>query len=186
MRFPVKAVGVSAGALMLAGCLVSEFPVLDASSGRAKPLKDGAYIACPVSEEASEDDCQTMTVVFQPDRSYHFISEEEEEPSVLRFRRVGNRGYAVQSKEEHDEFAYYYGAGNSNRMTLTWMMCKDLPENVRTKLLENGDLESDSDDYEACEVKTVRGLTDAARAYHRGQAESDEPITMELTPAPAE
>lgn len=187
MRSPAntKTILAGASAFALSGCLISELPVLDASNGRAKPLNDGVYIACPISDEAGEDDCETLTVAYQDDRSYHFLAEDED-PSVLRFRRVGRGGYAVQAKEDTDEYAYYYGAGDASRMTLTWMMCQDLPDGVRSRLLENGDLETDSDEFEACQVKTVRGLMDAAKAYHRGQADSDEPITMELTPAPEE
>lgn len=187
MRAPANTKIILAGAFALAlgGCLVSELPVLDASNGRAKPLADGNYVACPVAHDSDGSDCETLTVIYQDDRSYHFLAEDED-PSVLRFRRVGRGGYAVQAKEDTDEYAYYYGAGDSDRMTLTWMMCQDLPDGVRSRLLENGDLETDSDEYEACQVKTVRGLMDAAKAYHRGQADSDEPITMELTPAPEE
>lgn len=181
----LKSAVTGACALMLGGCLVSEVAILDAKSGRAKPLKDGDYTACPIAHDSDGSDCNTFTVKRQDDRSYHLLAEGEE-PSVLRFRRIGRGGYAVQSRENDQEFAYYYGAGDSKRLTLTMMICQDLSNDLRGRLIERGDLESDDDDYEVCTVKSVRGLTDAAKAYHRGQAQSDEPIVMELKPAPKE
>lgn len=169
-------------ALALGGCLVSETPVLDLKSGRANPLKDGDYVACSIEDNSEDSDCQAMAVKYQDDRSYHFLAEDEE-PSVLRFRRVGRGGYAVQSREGENEFAYYYGAGDSKRMTLTMMICEELPDDLRSRLIDRGDLEADGDDYSVCTVKSVRGLTDAAKAYHRGQVDSDEMIMMEIKPA---
>ncbi len=181
----LKTLTAGAVALALGGCLVSEVAVLDDASGRAKPLRDGVYVACPVAHDSDGSDCDTLTVAYQSDKSYHFLGEDEE-PSVLRFRRVGRHGYAVQSQEDDDEFAYYYGAGDSRRMTLTMMICQDLPEDLRSRLISDGDLSSDSEDFETCSVNTVRGLVDAAKAYHRDQAPSDEPIVMEIKPAPQE
>ena len=49
LRYNIKFV-ILTGALALAGCLVSEEPVLDAANGRARPLGQGAYVMCPVGE----------------------------------------------------------------------------------------------------------------------------------------
>ncbi len=164
------------GTLVLSGCLVSEDPVLDANNGRATPLGPGAYVMCPVGEEA--DDCQLMEVSFDASRLYTFASEDED-PTEMRFRRVGHRGYAVQSRED-DSYVYYYGSGGRHQFQLTMMMCADLPEALRLQLIERGDLETENDDFETCMVKTRKGLTASASAYHRGKVESEEDITLEF------
>ena len=166
------------GAAMLSGCLVSETPVLDASNGKAKPLKPGSYIMCPVSDE--EDECKTFEILRDDTGLYQFVAEDEE-PTLMRFRRVGHRGYAVQTLEDDDAYMYYYGKGSSKRFTLTMMLCEQLPTDLRATLIEDGDLQSDSDDFETCTVNTVGGLIGAARAYHRGEVVSDDGIAFELT-----
>ena len=178
----LKSVTLIAACAALSGCLVSEDPVLDAKTGRAKPIKAGAYVMCPLGEESDEDDCENFIVEVDADGLYRFLKEDED-PAEMRFRRVGRRGYAVQS-HENDGYMYYYGAGTSKRFQMTMMLCADLTEKVRMRLIENGDLESEGDDFDTCVVNTVRGLTDAARAYHRGDVTSDEEIKLEFTPAP--
>ena len=175
LRYTIKFLFLT-GALALAGCLVSEEPVLNTSNGRATPLGPGAYVMCPVGEDA--DDCQLMDVSFDNSRLYTFVSEEEE-PIEMRFRRIGRHGYAVQTRED-DSYIYYYGAGTREQFQLTMMLCADLPEGLRANLIERGDLEADDDDFETCMVKTRRGLTSSARAYHRGEIESEENITLEF------
>ncbi len=170
--------------LALGGCLVSETAILDERSGRARPLPDGIYLACPVDDAAGDGDCDRLSVRFQSDRSYRF--ESDDGPSVLRFRRIARRAYAMQSREGENEFAYYYAAGGADRLSLTMMMCADLPDKLRGSLLEAGDLETDSDDFELCSVKAVRGLVRAAMAYHRGETAGVDAIKVELTPAPKE
>ncbi|WP_425410799.1 hypothetical protein [Hyphococcus sp.] len=173
-------VAIAAGlTLILVGCLVSETAILDVKTGKARPLKDGGYIACPADSETGADDCQKLTVQYMQDRSYHFLAEDEA-PSILRFRRIGRRGYVVQSREDDQEYAYYYGAGDASRMTLTMMICQELPQDLRRGLIDRGDLSVDGEDHDICTVKSVRGLVDAAKAYHQGRVQSDEPISMEL------
>ena len=167
------------GAAALSGCLVSETPLLDASNGKAQPLKPGFYTMCPVSDE--EDDCTAFEIQRDDTGLYQFVAEDEE-PTLMRFRRVGFRGYAVQALEEPDAiYQYYYGKGTSKRFTLTMMLCEQLPTDLRAKLLEDGDLQSDSVEFETCTVNTVDGLVAAARAYHRGKVDSDDGIAFELT-----
>ena len=119
-----------------------------------------------------------MEVSFDNSRLYTFVSEEEE-PVEMRFRRIGYRGYAVQNRED-GSYIYYYGSGTRDQFQLTMMLCADLPDGLRADLIERGDLETDDSDFETCMVKTRRGLTSAARAYHRGEIESDENITLEF------
>jgi len=169
-----------AGVLALGGCLVSEEPVLGASNGRATPLEPGAYVMCAVNED--EDDCQPFDLSYDESGLYSF-EPEDEDPVKMRFRRIGRQGYAVQSHED-DGYLYYYGAGNADLFRLTMMMCSELPEHLRARLINRGDLEAEDDDFETCIVKTRKGLTAAARAYHRGNVQSEEEIALEFTRAP--
>lgn len=176
----IRAFSILASCALLTGCLVSEEPVLDASNGRAKPLREGPYLMCPVNDEA--DECQSMSVERDAEGLYSFVTEGEA-PTKMRFRRIGRRGYAVQSQED-DGYAYYYGAGDSRRFHMTMMMCPDLPAVLRARLLERGDLETEDGDFETCIVKSRNGLTAAAKAYHRGEAEGAEAIAFIFTPRP--
>ena len=168
-------------ALALSGCLVSEAPVLDDSNGRATPLDPGAYIMCPVDED--EDECERFEASHDGGGRYLF-TKEDDDPAELRFRRVGREGYLVQSREDDDVYQYYYGKGDSEKFRMTMMLCADLPETLRGRLIGRGDLESDDDDFETCTVKTLKGAVDSAKAYHRGKVESEEEIAIEFTPAP--
>ena len=173
-----------AGGLALGGCLVSEEPQLDASNGNATPLDSGAYVMCPVDDEEDAVDCIQLTVSRDGTGLYSF-DKEDEDPVNMRFRRIGRRGYAVQSLEDNDEaYLYYYGAGDTRRFRLTMMLCADLPEAKRAQMIDAGDLELYDADFDACTVKTLKGLTTAAKIYHRGEVESDEEIVLELTRAP--
>ena len=185
MRSLIKAIVVSA-ALALAGCLVSETPVLDERTGKAKPMKPGAYVMCPVGDEASEDDCERFAISIDDTGLYRFVKDAgDEDDAEMRFRRIGRRAYAVQSKEGSDEYAYYFGRGDSKRFELTMMMCAALSEKTRSRLIESGDLSTDSEDFDTCKVNTLRGLTDAARDYLRGRTDDgEEKIFMTFTPAP--
>ena len=169
-------------AAFLSGCLVSEEPVLDASNGRATPLPPGSYVMCQPDD--GEDDCAPFEIMHDATGLYLFTPVDE--PSAeMRFRRIGRKGYAVQSQED-DGYAYYYGRGDAREFRLTMMMCSALPEALRARLISRGDLEAEEGDAEVCTVKTRRGLTDAARAYHRGDAISDdgEELAIVFTPAP--
>ncbi|NOX95313.1 MAG: hypothetical protein GXP04_09535 [Alphaproteobacteria bacterium] len=181
----VKLCTVIASALVLTGCLVSEDPILTASNGSATPIAPGAYIMCPLSDDADEEDCEAFTIEHDTSGLYNFIKEDEE-PTQMRFRRIGHRGFAVQLSED-DGYMYYYGAGNSNRFQLIMMMCSDLPEKMRARLIARGDLETEDDDFESCAVKTIKGLTNAAWAYHRGKTNSNEENSaLEFTPVSVE
>lgn len=176
----LKMLMISGLALALGGCLVSEEPILDADNGQASPIKPGDYVVCPVSDEADKTDCDRFSVSHDGDGLYQF-DKDGDDPAQMRFRRVGRRGFAVQSLED-DHYVYYYGAGDSQRFRLTMMMCANLPENLRARLLAGGDLESQDDDFETCTVKSLKGLKKAAKAYHRGKASGEDEIALEFTP----
>ena len=85
-------------------------------------------------------------------------------------------------EDEDDGYAYYYARVRKESTRLTFMQCSSLPESLRTKLTKRGDLTADDEEFETCNVNTVRGLRKAARAYHRGKAVDEEALTMEMTP----
>ena len=185
MRSLSGKLGVAIGAaFLLAGCLVSEDPVLDAKSGEATPLAAGDYAMCPLSDEADDADCESVSISVDNAGLYTFTNANEpDEPAYLRMRRIARRGYAVQINED-DGYMYYYGRGDKKRFTLTMMMCASLSKKMRDRLLERGDLEADGDDKETCVVNTVRGLTAAARDYHFGRASGpNEDVVLEMKPA---
>jgi hypothetical protein len=173
---------------LLGGCLLSEIPILDETNGRATPIKPGAYIACPLKDDADASDCSELIVSHDASGLYRF-EKADEKPSLFRFRKIARRGYAVQTTEDSDDsYMYYYGRRVGKRFRLTMMMCAELPASLRDGLIANGDLASEDDDFETCMVNTLKGLSRAAKAYHRGEAGSDdadsEKMVLELTPAP--
>lgn len=172
-----------AAMLALAGCLVSETPVLDAKTGKARPFSDGDYLACPLEdgEIASGADCDRFAVERQKTRDYLFLTEGEE-PARLRFRKIARGGYAVQSAES-DSFVYYYGKQSDGGLLLVMMNCPELPAELRARLIARGDLETDDDDFEVCAVKTLRGLVEPAKAYHRGDVRQMMDVAILITPA---
>ncbi|MFC2951608.1 hypothetical protein ACFOOP_06690 [Marinicaulis aureus] len=175
-----------AAMLTLGGCLVSDVPVLDARTGKARPFSDGDYLACPLKDGEIEagDECDRLTARKLKDGGYSFINpEEDDDPAFLRFRRIGRGGYAVQSSES-DDFVYYYGAKRDGGMLLVLMNCPDLPAELRARLIASGDLEPDDEKFSVCKVKTLRGLTEAAKAYHRGDVAEIVDAAILIAPAP--
>ena len=169
-------------AFALAGCLVSEEPVLDERTGKARPLGVGAYEMCPVSNDADEDDCEQFTISVDATGLYRFQSDDEEDDaSYLRFRRIARDAYAVQTGED-DGYMYYFGRGDADHFELLMMLCASLSEKTRDRLIDNGDLSSDDDDFETCAVNTLAGLRVAALDYHRGRASDVDETALVFTP----
>ncbi len=175
----------SAAALALGGCLVSDLPVLDSKTGKARAIGEGDYLACPLEngEIAGGADCDRFHVERQPNGEYVFVEEGDSEPAHLRFRKIARGGYAVQSAES-DSFVYYYGKGRDGGLLLVMMNCPELPADLRARLIARGDLETDDEDFETCKVKTLRGLVDAAKAYHRGDVRQMKDAAILIAPAP--
>ena len=162
------------------GCLVSETPVLDASTGNASPLGPGGYISCPVDDETEDSDCENLKISHDASGLYSVVASGDE-AMEWRFRRVARSGYAVQVKES-DGYAYYYGRMAGETLRMTFMQCPSLPADMRASLIKRGDLATeDEDDFETCVVKTVRGLIKSAKAYHKGKAVDEEPLTLAIT-----
>ncbi len=166
---------------LLSGCLVSEEPVLDAATGKGRPFAQGQYTAC---DSETAEDCTLFAITRLDDGSYS-LTAEDEDPAIFRFRRIARDAYAVQSAED-DGYAYYYGAGDSSGFSLTMMLCQDLPETLRAKLIAKNDLSTQDQDFEVCTVETMKGLVAAAKAYHRGQTTGEENATIFLTPVAGE
>lgn len=169
--------------LALGGCLVSEEPVLNEKNGRAKPLRGGDYVMCPISDDADESDCEPLTVTRDKSGLYLFV-EDVDEPTQVRFRKIARRAYAAQLMEDSGEYIYYYAKRKGDVLRLTMMLCEQLAPELRDRLIDSGDLSSEDDDFETCIVESVKGLLDAARAYHRGLITEGEEFTLEFTPVP--
>ena len=176
-----------AAAFMLVGCLVSETPVLDQRTGKARVFSDGEYLACPLEngEIKSGADCDRLNVQRENDGAYRFVDMgADDNPAILRFRRIGRGGYAVQSSES-DGQVYFYGDARGNDFLLVMMNCPDLPAALRDKLIMKGDLDVEDGDFTVCEVKTVKGLVEAAKAYHRDDVVLGQDAAILISPAPA-
>ena len=184
MRSLMIKAGFFSVALALAGCLVSEEPILDAKTGKAKPLGVGPHLICPLGEDADDSDCERFTIAVDETGLYQFTdAEDDDDDAKMRFRPIARDGYAVQSYEE-DGAMYYYGRGDRNEFRLTMMNCPSLSAKTRDQLLDRGDLAADEGDYSICQVKSLKGLTVAAREYHRRRTnDGDEEIVLEITPA---
>lgn len=165
---------------ILGGCLVSETPVLDASNGRATPLKQGVYLSCEAGEDEPEGDCVEFSVSYDKTGGYMFLVDDDD-PVEIRFRRVGRRGYAVQESDADAGFVFYYALKTSQGLRLIMMQCADLPDRLRARLIQNGDMSSDDDSFETCTVHNLRAVAAAARAYHRGQVDYKEAASVLLT-----
>ena len=169
----------------LAGCLVSEEPILTAENGKAAPLSSGDYRMCPIGEDAGEQDCETMRVTLGSGGGYTLanLDENENDTVQMRFRRIGRKAYAVQQFDSGDDVnMYFYGVEFGDGVRLTLMMCEQLPAMLRDSLIASGDLALDENTSEVCIVRSWRGLKKAARAYHKGTADLSETITFELLP----
>ena len=177
-----RIVFVLTGSLALAGCLVSETPILNATNGDAKPLLPGSYTICEINKEGGENNCGPHRIIYDDTGLYHFTADEDRIVE-LRFRRVGQRGYTAQVKDGEDTYLYYYAYGTQSEFFLKMMICDHLPERLRDKLSKRGDFIVESDEISVCNVQTLRGLKAAAKSYHRGEASGDEEAVLIIKPA---
>ncbi len=169
-------------ALALAGCLVSEEPILDERTGAATPLAAGAYEMCPLGDGADGSDCEQFAVTVDETGLYRFQNgDDADDFAYMRFRRIARRGFAVQA-EEDDGYMYYYGRAEKERFILEMMLCPALSSRTRDRLIERGDLVAAEGEYETCEVKSLAGLKAAALDYHKGRASAgEEDFTLAFT-----
>ncbi len=183
----LKSSPLAFAALALSGCLVSETPILNAENGKARALKPGDYQMCPLSDDVTPDDCDPIRITKANDYAIHMVNLDDASDVIeLRFRRIARSAYAVQQWEVGDDgYMYYYGKGNAKSFVMTLMICSDLPDRLRADLISKGDLEPEDESFDSCVVETADGLVQSAKAYHRGEAVSDEPMSLEFTQAPA-
>lgn len=185
-----KAAGVICASLAAAGCLVSEEPLLDDSNSYAVRYHSGSYDMCPIADDPDAEDCEHYELEQVTNKEYLLIAEDESEPLGIRFHRIASRSYIIQvsgtGEEADEEILYFYGKGNSRRFLVSTMMCDELPEDLLTRLVENGDMEADLEEsqddkgIESCNVLTLDGLKEAALAYHRGDIEDPEVFEFRL------
>lgn len=156
-------------ALMLAGCLISKEPLLDARNGRAMPLDPGIYDACQFDDQSGEPDCRNMDVRRAKGGIYEFRSEDEnadaDELIYARFRRIAHGVWLAQLIGQDDEDYFYFLAETvGDGFAMAMIVCGDIPEAVRAKYSARGEMKVDHD-ASTCEVNTLRAATASALAY---------------------
>lgn len=179
----LKQIIIVAIATALSACLVSEEPLLDGSTGKARPVAAGIYDMCPQSGDASDSDCSVVDISVD-DTSLYRLQTDDDDVTLLRFLRVRRGAYAVQvgPDDGDDGYAYYFARTRKGSFDLTFMMCEQLPEVLRSKMIENGELTLQDGDDDTCTVNSIAGLKRAAKAYHRGDIEDeDESLTTLFT-----
>lgn len=151
-------------AAMLAGCLVSETPLLNDLNAPARPLDAGPHMSCQY-ENGEDGDCLPLDVsvrgalyVFQP-------LEEGEDPTLARFRALSGGGFLVQmSGEEGGGYWYFYADRLKDGVRLVMIDCENLPAKLRDRLAAKGALVVE-DGGRSCVAKTLAGAEQAAKAY---------------------
>lgn len=123
-----------------------------------------------------------MSITIDETRQYRLVPEGEE-PSLVRFRRIGRGARLAQFQGENEEGYFYFLARKEGTLlSLTMLVCEDLPEIVRNTLVERGDLEIEEGGA-ICVPKNLRAVVTAARAY---RDDDTIPRSMELRISPAE
>ncbi len=175
---------VIGGALALTACLVSENPLLDASNARGKPLKPGQYQSCPYEDGKPADDCAALDIS-QEGGLYRFQPlEENETPTLVRFRALGAGGFLAQMWGEDDRgYWYFYAEKAKGALQMMMIDCQSLPASHRDSLVARGDLALE-DDGKTCVGKTLAGAENAAKAYRGVNAvKPDEVLVISKAPA---
>ncbi|MEX0644229.1 MAG: hypothetical protein WD076_02905 [Parvularculaceae bacterium] len=159
------ATAIAAG-VSLSACLISETPLLGAKNGRATPFAAGDYLACQVEAEQSEPDCKGTAVSFDDTGLYSFKVDEEEEATLIRFRKVGRAGWLAQfgGGEEDDGFFYFVARVKGDGFTLTMITCEDIPKSIRDKYAARGEMEVD-DTASVCTATSLRAVMASAKAF---------------------
>ncbi len=152
----------------LGGCFVSEAPLLTAANGAATPLAPGDYLACSQDDPDEEPNCPLAVVSINFAGLYR-MDADGDDPVLMRMRRIAPNGYVVQIREDDDEHAFYYGDNRGAHFRLTFMMCTDLQEKLRERLVAAGDIVIEDGDIPICIAQSVNAVEAAARAYHRGE-----------------
>lgn len=153
--------------LALAGCLVSEAPLFDATNASAAPLVAGEYEACSGSTDDEEVDCNPMAISVTEDGLYSFAVEDDR--LLARFLPIDEDDYAVQIDDgDGDDYQYYWGRKTDDSVTLVMIWCDDLPRALVDKLVADGGIETD-ESYQTCTARSASAIVVAAKAYIAGE-----------------
>ncbi len=165
----------------LTGCLVSEIALLDASNGRATPLRTGEYQSCPYKDGEMDGECTAVRVTYEKSSGYRIV-DDNGEALLVRFRKVARRAYLAQTVGEGDEdgYMYFMAEPDHDNLHMTMIVCEALPEALKTKLVADGQMEIESGG-EVCSVKTLDAALAAAKIYLGDDAPSNR-IGLEFSP----
>lgn len=171
----LRLVLLSATAVLLGGCLISETALLDARNGRAAPLESGEYLACEHDGEGGAPDCRRMAIARDRSGLYALRAEDEEQAVYARFRRIGRRAYLAQLIGEDDEdYFFFLGERKGGAFTLMMINCEDIPGDVRARYVARGEMTVD-DSVTTCVATTLRAATASAKAYRAAAPLSSRP-----------
>ncbi|MFN3959658.1 MAG: hypothetical protein ACK4NP_07075 [Parvularculaceae bacterium] len=167
----------AAGALLLAGCFVSDAPMFDASAASAAPLQPGLYDACSVPPENDGEDCQKIDVVWRKDGSYQFQIADEN-PIIARFHEIDGTSYAAQFEDDDgDGYQYYWARREPQGLLLAMIWCDDLPVAMRDTMKADGLIENEKGDS-TCTVLKREAVIMAAQAYTEGSVAGDSAVRL--------
>lgn len=174
---------VSAAALLLGACLISDQPLLDDANAVATPLEVGSYQSCQRDDEDGEPECTPLDATLVG-ALYRFEAVDEEEPTLARFRAIGSGAFLAQMWGASDkDFFYFYADQKEGALRLIMIQCADLPKTLRDRLVRRGDLEVE-EGGETCIAKTLKGAEAAAKAYRGPKGVSPQSVMVLTKAAP--
>ena len=167
----IRLAGTGLVALALAGCYISETPLLTAENARARPLTDGVWRICEVETGVSGENCVTAEVSRGAERETRIV-DENGDTSILRFRRAGRNAWIASPHEgEDDSFIYLAAFRQNGDVVLALMDCGSTPKNILDPLVARGDIVLDNErgDSDVCLPQSADAMAPVARAYRDGE-----------------
>lgn len=187
IRLFARLAAAVAGAGLLAGCLVSETPLLDETNGRAAPFEPGRYEVCSKGgeDDADEaDDCVFADITRDETGQYRILADEDDEAVLARFRRIERDVFLVQFRGEDDDDNFYLvGEPEGAGFVIGLIMCDEVSETFIDSYAKRGEIEVDTDFVTACAAKTLRAAEAVAKAW-REATDPQQRSRMVFTPAP--
>lgn len=150
----------------LAGCLVSETPLLDARTAGAAPLAAGPYRACSAGEDAANEPCSALSVE-RLGAATIFVMQEDDGPDRTEalFRPLSGGGYLIQMKSEGDDgYLFFYGESSKGAFAFSLIDCQSIPVADKNRLVERGRLGVSGDGL-TCTARARKGAERGARAF---------------------
>lgn len=169
---------------LLTACFVSEDPLLNERNAKASALWSGGAEVCTVSPREETPECN-RAVIAPTETGSVFLVTEDDERTELRFRRLTRNGWLAQANEAGDEEGYFYlvASRKNNEVRISLMDCDALPEKLRTKMIEDGELISDATlTINVCSPQSLKALERVGRLYLKGDIEPEG--YMVLRPVP--